>query len=63
MKAIVAARQAAAAKQMNSRIETLPISSGQSNLQSIIATAAIAIGFAAFAFSVKYVLRSIAYDD
>jgi len=34
-----------------------------SSLQSMFATLLVAIGFAAFAFSVKYVLRSISYDE
>jgi len=34
-----------------------------SSLQSMFATLLVAIGFAAFAFSVKYVIRSISYDE
>jgi ubiquitin-conjugating enzyme E2 J2 len=62
MKSVITARQAAAALQ-TSPVPDLSLSGSQSNFQSIIATAIVAVGFAAFAFSVKYVLRSIAYDE
>jgi len=66
MKQIVIERAKAAAaspKRSGTTITTEIVGAPASNLQSIIATAVVAIGFAAFAFSVKYVLRSITYDE
>lgn len=43
---------------------SLAINQGSSNnYQNVIATAIVAIGFAFFAFSVRYVLKSISYDE
>jgi len=69
MKRILSARQAAAAattllNPTNSlSTETVNTAGPGSSLQSAIATVIVAVGFAAFIFSVKYVLRSIAYDE
>jgi len=43
---------------------SLAINQGSSNnYQNVIATAVVAIGFALFAYSVRYVLKSISYDE
>jgi len=69
MKKILSARQAAAAATALLKptpglsTETVNTPGTGSSLHSAIATAIVAIGFAAFVFSVKYVLRSIAYEE
>jgi len=66
MKKVVAERAilaAASPKRSITNVTNESIGAPASNLQSILATAVVAIGFAAFAFSVKYVLRSITYDE
>jgi ubiquitin-conjugating enzyme E2 J2 len=71
MKKTLAARQAAAAAATTSVLNplnglttgTLNTDGPGSSLQSAVATLIVAIGFAAFVYSVKYVLRSIAYDE
>jgi len=68
MKATVAARAAlAASTPSRSSSSSLATVDGPgdpaSSLQSMFATLLVAIGFAAFAFAVKYVLRSISYDE
>nr|QBH73229.1 ubiquitin-conjugating enzyme E2 j2 [Isotomurus palustris] len=43
---------------------SLGINQGSSNnYQNVIATAVVAIGFALFAYSVRYVLKSLSYDE
>lgn len=43
---------------------SLAVNQGSSNsYQNVLATAIVAVGFAFFAYSVRYVLKTISYDE